>query len=138
MKGKAIFSFALVMTLFSCSERIEMTPVVLSDLIRSDTIDDLSVVAVLEVFESAPCKGNEISANVYKVRTMKYGDTLYVFDRCKKLKWTKNDDKISREGYLFMIVKDSLQGVDEIWLAKSAHVSPESKFLFGRVTQPVY
>jgi hypothetical protein len=116
--------FCLILFLTSrCGKNPDMVQADLKRLKPFAALDNGIPVSILEKFESAPCKGDELSANVYKVKLLSQGDTIFVFEICKEI-WS-NEDK-----GLFVVVK-SPYTTREFLIPDNSNIPDSSKYLLG-------
>lgn len=86
------FCFCVALFLVGCyGQHVDMMGVDVGSLKPFPASNNGIPVTLLESFEAAPCKQDVLSANVYKVRLLQQGDTLFVFETCKEMTFTKKD-----------------------------------------------
>ena len=95
-------------------------------------MDDAMRIEILESFESSPCKTDTLNANVYQVKLLHTGDTIYVFEICHNMIWTEDKMSDLEKQYPFVVLKEQ-HTVNELFVPWNANIHVGSKFLIGSV-----
>ena len=120
----------IVLMTLSCHSPVQMVKVFASDFHELQTEDNLIPVKIWRTVEADKCYDGLKHANVYKTTIFPKGDTLYVFEFCKKMIWTNADDPNGIEGFVVQISKDT---ASSFLIPKAAFVPKKADFVFGEI-----
>lgn len=132
MKTKvAHFCYCVALLLGGChGQNVDMIPADLKRLKPFTASSKVIPVIILEKFEAMPCKQNAVNANVYKVKHVSQGDTLFVFVICKEM-WGNEDN-------VLFVVEKSPEVTDQILIPSNSNIPNGSKYLVGNLKRAIY
>ena len=135
----AIVNVVLVSLFFlGCKEQVTRE-INLETLSLMELSEEHTNIELIKSYQSPGCKENKVNANVY-ICVIESGDTLFVFEFCKKVpQFAKDDYEFKDDLHLIIDKKDVLSSLENlIYIPAEVQVNSHEKFIVGSITKLEY
>lgn len=134
-----ILFIILVVFLFNCSEQKKTREINLSNFKEFTLKDDHTSFNLIRCYPNNQCTKSIINSNVY-VCALESGDTIYIFEPCKKVPDFARDDFKFKDDLDLIIMKERIQKgfAKNLFVPIEVQIDTSRRYLVGSITRLEY
>jgi hypothetical protein len=136
---KLIVKVLPMIFLLGCGKQVLIKEIDLGDYTEVEITDEHTNIELIKSYENFECKGDQINSNVYQC-VLDSGDTLFVFELCKKMPdFAKNDYEYKADLDLIIDKRNvQLDFQKRINIPAEVSLGQKGKFIVGSITRLEY